>query len=193
MLWGATAAAAWHQQCPHENYGQSLSAAGFCEEALREFKIVQSMPEDGSVPMRDLYREIGMVYFRLNMIDESIFAWGKGLVYATYDPSLMNNLALAFLKKGQYVEAEAYAKQGLIMDAAMPTLLNTLGEVAMQNRDYGHAVDQFIKVLEINPDDSAGHGMPPLHMPERAVRKSPGGCDPIPCPGIGTSEPATGA
>ncbi len=155
-LWGATAAVAWHKQRPHENYGQALSAAGFYKEALREFRIVQSMPEDGSVPVRDLYREIGVVYFRLDMIDEAVVAWKKGLVYADYDPSLMNNLALAFLKKGQYAEAEAYAKQGLILDAAMPTLLNTLGEVAMQNQDYGRAVDYFLKVMEINPDDSSG-------------------------------------
>jgi tetratricopeptide (TPR) repeat protein len=155
-LWKATAAAAGHKQRPHENYGQALSTAGFYMEALREFETVQAMPSDGSVPMRDLYREIGVVYFRLNMIDEAIVAWKKGLVYADYDPGLMNNLALAFLKKGQYVEAEAYAKQGLITDVAMPTLLNTLGEVAMQNRDYGQAVEYFLKVLEINPDDTSG-------------------------------------
>ncbi len=155
-LWGATAASAWHKQRPHENYGQSLSTAGFYEEALREFMIVQSMPEDGSVPLRDLYREIGVVYFRLNMVDEAIRAWKKGLVYADYDPGLMNNLALAFMQKGQYAEAEAYAKQGLMIDAAMPSLLNTLGEVAMRNRDHGQAADYFLKVLERNPDDPSG-------------------------------------
>jgi len=154
-LWGVTADVAWHKQRPHENYGQSLSAVGFYEEALREFKIVQSMPEDGSVPLRDLYREIGVVYFRLNMIDESIVAWKKGLVYAVYDPGLMNNLALAFLKKGQYAEAEAYATQGMVLGGTKPTLLNTLGEVAMRQRDYERAVDYFTRVLEINPDDSA--------------------------------------
>lgn len=155
-LWRATADVAWHKQRPHENYGQSLSAAGLYEDALNQFKIVQSMPEDGSVPLRDLYREIGVVYFRLSMIDEAIVAWKKGLVYASYDPSLMNNLALAFLKKGQYVEAEAYAMQGLVLDGAQPTLLNTLGEVAMHNREYEQAADYFTEVLEINPDDAAG-------------------------------------
>ena len=94
-LWGATADMAWHKECPRENYGQSLSTAGFSEDALREFKIVQSMPEDGSVPLRDRYRENGVVYIRLNMIDESILVWEEGLVYAAYDTSLMNNMALA--------------------------------------------------------------------------------------------------
>ena len=155
-LWGATAAVAWNKQRPHENYGQSLSAAGFYRAALREFKLVQSMPDDGSVPLRDLYREIGVVYFRLNMLDEAIAAWKRGLVYAAFDPGLMNNLALAFLQKGRYAEAEAYATQGLMLCNTMPSLLNTLGEVAMRNRDYGRAVNYFIKVLEINPDDSAG-------------------------------------
>jgi len=154
-LWGATAVATLHKQRPHENYGQSLSAAGFYQEALREFKRVQSMPDDGSVPLRDLYREIGVVYFRLNMLDESIAAWKRGLLYAAFDPGLMNNLALAFLQKGQYAEAEAYATQGLVLCGTMPSLLNTLGEVAMRNRDYGRAVNYFIQVLDINPEDSS--------------------------------------
>jgi len=48
---------------PHENYGQALSTAGLLDEALKQFKTVLALPDDGSVPMRDVQREIGWFIF----------------------------------------------------------------------------------------------------------------------------------
>jgi tetratricopeptide (TPR) repeat protein len=165
-LWRATAAIAHTKQRPHENYGQSLSTAGslvgdpviarrYYEEALREFQTVESMPNDGSVPMRDLYREFGVVYFRLELLDDAIAAWKKGLMHAPMDPGIMNNLSVAHMKKGLFDEAGWYAEQALRVNPYMPTLLNTMGEVSMRRGDFDKALEYFKRSIQLNPDDSS--------------------------------------
>lgn len=152
-LWRSMAEASPNKRRTHENFGQSLSTAGKLEEALREFKTVMALPDDGSVPMRDLYREIGVVYFRLNMLEEAILSWKQGLTFAPFDPSLMNNLAVAFMRKGQYDEAAKYADMGLKGNPQMPTLWNTMGEVAMHKGEFDKAATYFAKALDLNPGD----------------------------------------
>jgi Flp pilus assembly protein TadD len=154
-LWRATAAIAHTKQRPHENYGQSLSSVGFYEEALREFQTVESMPNDGSVPMRDLYREFGVVYYRLERIDDAIASWKKGLMHAPMDPGIMNNLSVAYMRKGMFDEAGSYAEQALQFNPYMPTLLNTLGEVAMRKGEFEKAREFFERAIQLNPDDPA--------------------------------------
>ena len=154
-LWRSMAESSPNKRRTHENFGQALSTVGQLDEALREFKTVLALPDDGSVPMRDLYREIGVVYFRMNRIDESIVAWKQGLAFAPNDPGLMNNLAVALMRTGQYDEAASYATIGLQGNASMPTLLNTLGEVAMHKGEFEKAVGYFAKGVEMNPDDTS--------------------------------------
>src|SRR5215471_15027824 len=97
-LWKSVAESAPNKRRAHENYGQALSTAGslirnpeeaskLYYEALNQFNTVMALPDDGSVPMRDLYREIGVVQFRLNLFDDAISTWETGLKFAPYDPS----------------------------------------------------------------------------------------------------------
>jgi tetratricopeptide (TPR) repeat protein len=137
----------------HENFGQALSTAGLYGEAMREFKTVLSMKDDGSVPPRDLYREIGVVYFREGMIDDAITSWQTGLRYAPFDASLLNNLAIGFLKKGRYDEAAANARMALSAAPGMPQALNTLGEVFMSQGEYDKAADCFLMAIQRAPED----------------------------------------
>ncbi len=151
-LWANITKTSPQKRRAHENYGQALSTAGFLNEALREFNTVLALKDDGSVPMRDLYREIGVVYFRLGLINDSIVAWQKGLTFAPFDPSIMNNLAVAFLQQKRYDEAAASAETALRMDPNMPQLLNTLGEASLAKGDYDKAVKCFLRAIEIDPD-----------------------------------------
>lgn len=140
----------------HENYGQALSTAGLLHEALREFETVLSLPDDGSVPLRDVYREIGVVHFRLGAYDESIRAWQKGLLYAPLDAGLLNNLSIAFLKQQRLDEAISYAETASRANKTMPEPVNTLGEIYLAKGDYSRAIRYFKQYLYLRPEDSRG-------------------------------------
>jgi tetratricopeptide (TPR) repeat protein len=151
-LWGNIAKTSPNKRRAHENYGQALSTVGRLDEALREFKIVLALKDDGSVPMRDLYREIGVVYFRMNRMADAISAWQTGLRHAPNDASLLNNLSIALLQTGQYEEAARYAQTALLADPNLPQALNTMGQVLMSKRDYEKAVKYFLKAIDQQPD-----------------------------------------
>jgi Flp pilus assembly protein TadD len=151
-LWADITKRSPNKRRAHENYGQALSTAGFYKEALREFQTVQALEDDGSVPSRDLYREIGVVYYRMERYDEAISAWQKGLQDSPLDPSLLNNLAVVMLQIGRYDEAAKYALSAISEAPNMPSALNTLGQIFMMKKDYKKAYDYFLKALEYEPD-----------------------------------------
>ncbi len=136
----------------HENYGQALSTAGRLQEALEQFNMALALQDDGSISLRDLYREIGVVHFQLGSLDEAVSAWRKGLVYAPGDPELMTNLSLAFMRQQRYEEAAAYAEAALRANPAIPQLLNALGRLSMIQREYGKAAKYFLDAVNADPD-----------------------------------------
>jgi Flp pilus assembly protein TadD len=151
-LWGNISKTSPNKRRAHENYGQALSTVGRLDEALREFNTVLALKDDGSVPLRDLYREIGVVYFRMNRMADAISAWRTGLRHAPNDASLLNNLSIALMQTGRYEEAAAEAQTALSSDPNMPQALNTMGQVLMLKKDYKNAVQYFLKALEQQPD-----------------------------------------
>ena len=136
----------------HENLGQALSTDGRLQEALAQFNTVLSLPDDGSVPLRDLYREIGVVHFRLGSLDAAVEAWRKGLLYADGDPGLLNNLSVAYMQQQRYDDAAASAEAALRNNPQMPQLLNTLGQVSMIKREYSKAEKYFLDAVLYDPD-----------------------------------------
>jgi len=151
-LWGNITKTSPNKRRAHENYGQALSTVGRLDEALREFNTVLALRDDGSVPPRDLYREIGVVYFRMNRMDDAISAWQTGLKFAPNDASLLNNLSIALLQTGRYEEAIAAAQTALSSDPNMPQALNTMGQVMMLKKEYEKAIQYFLKAIEQQPD-----------------------------------------
>ena len=162
-LWDNVTKMSPNKRRAHENYGQALSTAGslsrdaaearkLYDEALRQFQAVLSLRDDGSVPMRDLYREIGVVQFRLERYDEAISTWETGLRHAPNDPSLLNNLSIALMQKGRFAEAASHAETALSVDPYMPQALNTLGQAYMAKQDYEKAAEYFLKAIAREPD-----------------------------------------
>ncbi|HTG00385.1 MAG TPA: tetratricopeptide repeat protein [Nitrospirota bacterium] len=162
-LWADIVKRSPEKRRAHENYGQALSTAGslsqnpqealkYYEEALRQFQTVIALKDDGSVPPRDLYREIGVVHFRMGKFDDAITAWQTGLQFAPNDPSLSNNLSIAYMQRGRYDDAAALAMTALTIDPRMPQALNTMGQVYMAKNNYDKAVEFFQKALESEPD-----------------------------------------
>lgn len=165
-LWADVTTRSPSKRRAHENYGQALSTAGsvahsekeakqYYDEALRQFETVLALKDDGSVPMRDLYREIGVVYFRTGRYDEAIGAWQTGLRHAAYDPSLLNNLSIVLMQKNRVDEAAAHAQQALSVDPYMPQALNTMGQVSLMKGQYEQAVQYFMRAIDREPDVSA--------------------------------------
>ena len=154
-LWEDASSKSAMKRRTHENYGQALSTAGFYPEALRQFETVLALKDDGSVPMRDLYREMGVVFFRMGLFDDSISAWETGLKHAPSDPSILNNLSVVFIKKGRIEEAEAVVRQALSVAPYMPHLLNTLGEILMSKGKYEEALQSFLAAIQQSPDVAA--------------------------------------
>ncbi|HEX9019925.1 MAG TPA: tetratricopeptide repeat protein [Nitrospirota bacterium] len=162
-LWKSVTESSPNKRRAHENYGQALSTAGslagnaaeaakYYDEALRQFQTVLDLRDDGSVPPRDLYREIGVVYFRESRFDEAISAWQTGLRFAPNDPSLLNNLSIAFMQKGRFDDAAAAAQVALTVDPSMPQALNTMAQVYMIRKNYEKAVELFLRAVEREPD-----------------------------------------
>lgn len=156
-LWKSAVESAPNKRRTHENYGQALSTAGLLQEALQQFKTVLALPDDGSVPLRDVHREIGVVYFRLGLIDESISAWKKGLEYAYMDPGLLNNISIALMKQQRFDEALSHADMAARANPYMPEPANTLGEIHMAKGDYKKAAHYFMVFLRLRPEDSRGY------------------------------------
>jgi tetratricopeptide (TPR) repeat protein len=156
-LWKSAVQSAPDKRRTHENYGQALSTAGLLQEALAQFKTVLALPDDGSVPLRDVYREIGVVYFRLGAIDESITAWKKGLEYAYMDPGLLNNLSIALMRQQRIDEALSYATMAVKANPYMPEPVNSLGEIYMAKGEFAKAAESFLIFLQLRPEDSRGY------------------------------------
>ena len=156
-VWESMVASSPNKRRPHQNYGQALSTAGKLNEALNEFNKVLKLDDDGSVPMRDIYREIGVVYFRLGLYEEAVVAWQKGLVHAPFDSGLLNNLAIAFMKLKRLEEAASHADTAARSNEYMPEPLNTLGEIYLMKGDPKRAAQYFKKYLYLRPEDSRGY------------------------------------
>ena len=156
-VWKSIVQSSPQKRRPHENYGQALSTAGNYSEALQQFKAVLDLPDDGSVPMRDTYREIGVVYFRLGLFDESINAWKKGLEYAPFDSGLMNNLAIALMKLRRIDEAASYAETAVRHNENMAEPANTLGEIYLAKGEPKKAAFYFQRYVLLRPEDSRGY------------------------------------
>lgn len=155
-VWKSMVESSPNKRRTHENYGQALSTAGRLQEALKEFQQVLALPDDGSVPLRDVYREIGVAQFRLGSYDDAIAAWQKGLVYAPFDAGLLNNLAIAFLKLNRYDDAISYAQAAARSNPVMPEPANTLGEISLARGEYLASAKYFKQYLYLRPEDPKG-------------------------------------
>ena len=157
-LWRSAAESSPNKKRTHENYGQALSAAGKLDEALKQLNTVLALPDtDQSVPFRDVYRELGVVYYRLGLIDESIAAWTKGLNYAPMDAGLLNNIALSLLREKRLDEALSYALQAVRSNPYMPDPLNTGGDIYLALGRPAKAAEYFMQFVQLRPEDSRGY------------------------------------
>ncbi len=140
------------KQRTHHNYGCALSDAGLHDAALREFKKTLAMKPDGSVRLGYLLTEIGISYYHLGQYDKAISTWRQALRREPGSAELLNNLAMAFLKKKRYAEARAHAERALAIDPSMADTLNTLGQIQLAQSDPEAAIRFYLLALEKEPE-----------------------------------------
>ena len=131
----------------YQDRGRAHAELGNLGLALADFKRVLSL-HDKRVPQREVYREMGAVYFRMGKLDDAVTAWQKGLGMVKDDPDLLNSLAAAYLRLGRVDKASEAALAAYAVDPSLPEVLNTMGEVAMAKKEYRQAADLFEQAIE---------------------------------------------
>jgi tetratricopeptide (TPR) repeat protein len=136
----------------HANFGQALSATGHYEQALEEFATVLTLHDDGSVPLSELYREIGSAQYWSGRYDKAISAWQEGLRHDQHNADLLNNMALGLIKNNQdYELALKYAGEAHSIDPEKTGPLNTLGEIHILRKEYDKAAHYYLMAIELDP------------------------------------------
>jgi len=150
-FWADATEKAPGKQRTHHNYGCALADAGLHDAALHEFKTTLAMKPDGSVRLGYLLTEMGISYYELEQYDNAINTWQVELQREPDSAELLNDLAMAFLKKKRYADARAYAERALAIDPSMADTLNTLGQIHLALGDPEAAVRFFLLALEKEP------------------------------------------
>jgi tetratricopeptide (TPR) repeat protein len=156
-LWEQSAMHAPGKQRPHFNLGQGLSREGRYAEALEQFRIVSSLPDDGSTTPAARYRELGVAYLGLGLYDEAANAWLRGLDAAPAEWSLLNNLALVRRRQGRLDEALALAGQALGLDSSRPETLALLADIWLEKGEPHRAVEYLGRYLSVRSEEPRAH------------------------------------
>jgi len=134
------------------NYGQALSEKGFYRESIDVLSRGLQCKDDGSVQWSELYRELGVSYYKAGDLEEAIKAYRNGRHYAPKDPTLLNNLSIALYDRGEYDQAQMYAEMAVQSNPVFPDVYNTIGNIHFRKGDYEKALTYFMKGRELNPD-----------------------------------------
>jgi Flp pilus assembly protein TadD len=134
------------------NLGQALSEKGHYKESLIPLMKAAAMEVDYSVTKAEIYREIGVSYFKMKKIDEAIRAYNMGRGYSPTDPALLNNLAIALSEKGEIMQARNFARLSVQANPSFGHAYTTLGTLYFKQGEYREAATHFIKAIEFNPD-----------------------------------------
>ena len=98
-----------------------------------------------------LHAHLSSVLRRLGRLDESITHGERAAALRTEDPIILNDLALAYMERGDYAEAEATLRRALALHPHFPEAHNNLGLVAVQTGRAPEAVAHFEQVLALQP------------------------------------------
>ena len=107
------------------------------------------------MPLRDLYREIGVVYFRIGLIDDSITSWKTGLQYRSLRSEPAEQSVGGLSQTKRFDEAETAIRQALAGAPGMPQALNSLGEILMVKGNYEEALKYFLQAIQSSPDGAS--------------------------------------
>lgn len=151
-LWADVVAKSPHKPRAYMNYGQALSEKGFYRESIEVLRRGLQCKDDGSVQWSELYRELGVSYYKAGDLEEAIKAYRNGRHYAPKDPTLLNNLSIALYDRGEYDQAQMFAEMAVQSNPVFPDVYNTMGNIHFRRGEYEKALNFFMRGKELNPD-----------------------------------------
>jgi len=103
-------------------------------------------PFDGRI-----LHDIGDIYYKFNMYNESIRYFNKAKKYSN-DINIYRNLGLCYLQIGNYIEAEKNLKYAIFLDPKFIKAYFNLGYLYYLQKEFDMAIEQWDNILSIEPD-----------------------------------------
>lgn len=112
-------------------------------------------------PSHDVYNTLGVMYYRVGKIEESITAFQNSINRNSHDLAAQHNLHQIYREKGiaalqakNHTQADAYFKKALRYAARdASAVYRLMGESYEKRGDFATAVSHYQKALETNPVD----------------------------------------
>lgn len=98
-----------------------------------------------------ILRDIGDIYYKFNMYNESITYFNEAKKYSN-DINIYRNLGLCYLQTGNYIEAEKNLKYAIFLDPKFIKAYFNLGYLYYLQKEFDRAIEQWNNILSIEPD-----------------------------------------
>jgi len=160
-LWADAAEKASGRARPRFNLGFARAAAGDEEGAVREYLAARPLLGTDNVAPLPLLRNLGASLVALRRTDEALAVLSEAEVLEPRDPEIRNNLASAWLLKGDLDRAEAQARAAVALPGqprAIGPAHNTLGQIRAGRGDLPGALASFRRAAELLPDHPGALG-----------------------------------
>jgi Flp pilus assembly protein TadD len=129
----------------HNNLALALVELGELEEAASHFKASLAIE-----PKAEIYSDLGFTMAQLGQSQEALVDYRKALELDPNCASAHFNLAVTFVRAGDFAEAEAHYRQALPGRPTAETL-NGLGYVLARQGQAEEAIAEFRKAIDVDP------------------------------------------
>ena len=99
----------------------------------------------------DINTALGHVFLQMGRPGSAINHYALALLENTDNPGLYVNLATAYSKAGDTLEAEGLLRKALELDPAFPEALMNLGAVLIDKRSYAEAEEMLNRAKQLRP------------------------------------------
>ncbi len=150
-LWGTTLQKNPNSWQAHNHMGAALYLDQKWQEAYPHFKAATELKPENP----ESHNNLGLVYMLMGRMDDAL-AQFKISVQIKDDPSMETNLGNAYMEMKRYDDAERTYRHAISLNEGIPMPHRGLGFVLIQQGKTDEAINEFMKVLEIDPymDDS---------------------------------------
>lgn len=132
--------------------GEKYLKNGDYKESLLKYKYANTLnPFNGKVLFN-----LGVNYCFLNIYEEAEKIFKESKKYYN-DKNVYGNLALCYMKMGDYQQAEEEFKYAIYLNPQSSKAHSDLGFLYFEEGNYNGAIEQWGKILEIDPDFSENY------------------------------------
>lgn len=125
----------------YRDNGNSSGAIRYWQQALRI----------GS-PRADVYEGMGMIAMEKGEYGKAVDFWRESLRLNPQAVELRTSIAQALMPLGRYDEALDVLKEQIELYPTSQTAHFLAGQVFLQEKDYEHAREEYLRVLELEPE-----------------------------------------